>query len=78
MTWLFEEPEGKEFEALPGAEKYAYALRQSQRRDKDWRWRGIWGAIAWSHMSIEVQQVLRFTDKTTWPDFRICPLCEGD
>lgn len=79
MTWLYEEPEGIEFAAVPNTEKYAFALKQSQRKDKNWRWQELWGAIAWSQMSIEVQQIVRFTDKTTWPpDFAICPLCAGD
>jgi len=49
MTWLYEEPEGIEFEALPDDQKYDYAIKQSQRTDKNWVWRYVWDAIAWSH-----------------------------
>lgn len=49
MTWLFEEPEGIEFETLPDDKKYDYAIMQVQRKDKNFRWHDIWAAIAWSY-----------------------------
>lgn len=78
MMWLVEEPEGIEFEALSETKKYDFALDQSHRKDKDERWREIWSAIAWSHMPIEERRKSRFPNKTTGPDFKICPLCEGE
>lgn len=76
--WLFEEPEGIEFECLSDTKKYDFALDESQRKDKDWRWRELWSAIAWSYMPIEERRKSRFPSKPTRPDFNTCPLCGGD
>ncbi len=60
--FLVECDEGIEFEALSPDKKCDYAHKQSQRVDKDERWREIWKAIAWSHGSSKV-------------DYATCPLC---
>ena len=64
MTWLFDEPEGIEFESLSPDRKCDYAHKQSQRVDKGERWCEIWKAIAWSYGSSEV-------------DYNTCPSCGG-
>lgn len=51
--WLFETPEGKEFEKLPDNQKYDFAIGQSLREDKPSRWKYVWESIAWAWENAE-------------------------
>lgn len=42
-------PEGAVLKVLPETKKFAFALKQAKRKDKDIEWREVWQAVAWSY-----------------------------
>ncbi len=59
MTWLSEQPEGVVLKVLPETKKFAFALKQARRKDKDLEWREVWQAITWSYADFgQVREIL--------------------